>query len=29
MTGASSIDGPSLSSCAWSTIRADVEKSSS
>ena len=29
MTGASSIDGPSLSSCAWSTMRADVEKSSS
>ena len=24
ITGASSIDGPSLSSCAWSTIRADV-----
>src|SRR5207237_4152001 len=28
ITSASSIDGPSLSSCAWSTIRAAMEKSS-
>ena len=29
ITSASSIDGPELSSCAWSTMRALVEKSSS
>src|SRR5205085_2925811 len=29
ITSASSIDGPELSSCAWSIILADVEKSSS